>query len=208
MATAKKNEDDKNKDSTKEVEKVEKVENVEKENSGENSTETATKAKAAKAKTPSKTKKPASKTKAKAKTSSAKTSSDAKSAKKPASAMSKAAGKKPASKKASKKAPVEKEKKESVSPNRRMLDVGKEKWPRKKVGVLTALQILKEEVPKVDILGQLDAWSMNEDKVNFFCHELEDEGYVTVQAYENHRGLFRQATTKGMKLKLPSLSEA
>ena len=198
MATAKKN-DENNEDSAKEVEKVE---SVEKKNSEEGSTETATKAKAAKAKTPSKAKKPASKTKAKTKTSS-----DAKSAKKPASAMSKSAGKKPA-KKASKKAPVEKEKKESVSPNRRMLDVGKEKWPRKKVGVLKALQILKEEVPKVDILGQLDAWSMNEDKVNFFCHELEDEGYVTVQAYENHRGLFRQATTKGMKLKLPSLSEA
>jgi len=89
----------------------------------------------------------------------------------------------------------------------RTVEVGGEQWPRKKAQVLFALQNLKDECTKKEIIDLLEKeFKANEDKVNIFCYELADEGYAEVNYYEGERGHKRMVTKKGLKVKLPSLN--
>lgn len=98
-----------------------------------------------------------------------------------------------------------KERKSSGLP--RNVQVNGEDWPRKKAAVLYALQVLKTEVTKKDILAVLEKeFAMNEDKVNKFCYALTEEGFAEVNYYEGDLNHYRTVTKKGLKVKLPALN--
>ena len=99
-------------------------------------------------------------------------------------------------------------KKEGV---KRTFDVGGAQWPRNKVLTLLAAQNLgKSEVTKKQILEKLTelgySRGINADfPANKFCYELQEEGYMEVGGYEGDKNLYRQATVKGLKAKLPTV---
>ena len=93
----------------------------------------------------------------------------------------------------------------------RKFDVDGSVWPRKKVMTLLAAQKLgKSEVTKKQILAKLTelgySRGINADfPANKFCFELQEEGYMEVGNYEGDKNLYRQATAKGLKVKLPTV---
>lgn len=105
-----------------------------------------------------------------------------------------------------------KKKKESAGrPKQRLLDVGKNKWSRKKVGILQALQNVASRAKtddefwatKPEIVEEIAAMDLSGHQVNKFCHELAEEGYASVQRFEGDPNIYRRVTAKGKKIKLP-----
>jgi len=138
-----------------------------------------------------------------------------KNSKRKASNMTKKAPKKTGkAKAASNKKNAKKKDKTQASSNKRNIDLGNgEKWSRKKVGVLAALQQVNDKAKtdddkwatKPQIADILEKQGMNSQQINLFCHELTEEEFAEESYFEGDPKLYRRVTAKGAKKKLPAL---